>query len=444
MQTSIYVARGMLVESTKPTWFYGTSSEHSVYYQYEFHKAANVLAGMIQTEEPYYQPTPVAPQPFERSVGVFRGDPTFRCTQDDPCDSGWGLRILESSDITILGAGLYSWFSTYAQDCLATSSCQRTMAEIVGNHGDIIIHNLVTIGAVNMIKTDSDLITAKGNQAVDSHPYWSQLSRFEAREFKKAHSPIVRASVGDDMTDAIARLEADLATSCRMGNSCVDINDREAPTPSVIPTKPWSVTTRPAVPPSGRSLGSPSAASPEWRRRRASGGPTSTPGPTATAAAPRARSTCSLRRPVVATPGTRTTATRAGVATSRFAASTLATRPSLRVVRGESGTHGWFCFSSPCPPPPPPYQGAYCGALTLISSSSLREPQCPSGQDVIQQEFISLHGVGCATYSNFCCSRKQLSNCHWVGQGDCADVSKNTPSSSPSLFTTPSASRHGG
>jgi hypothetical protein len=47
---SVYVARGMLVESQGPVWLYGTASEHAVIYQYEFYNAAEVYASMIQTE----------------------------------------------------------------------------------------------------------------------------------------------------------------------------------------------------------------------------------------------------------------------------------------------------------------------------------------------------------------------------------------------------------
>jgi len=46
----VFFARGFLIESTEPTWLYGTASEHAVMYQYEFHKARNLMAGMIQTE----------------------------------------------------------------------------------------------------------------------------------------------------------------------------------------------------------------------------------------------------------------------------------------------------------------------------------------------------------------------------------------------------------
>ena len=41
-QISIYGARGMLIESQGPSWFYGTGSEHSVMYQYELFGAKNV------------------------------------------------------------------------------------------------------------------------------------------------------------------------------------------------------------------------------------------------------------------------------------------------------------------------------------------------------------------------------------------------------------------
>jgi len=52
VQNSVYFARGLLVESVEPTWLYGTSSEHAVFYQYNFHRARNIFAGMIQTESP--------------------------------------------------------------------------------------------------------------------------------------------------------------------------------------------------------------------------------------------------------------------------------------------------------------------------------------------------------------------------------------------------------
>lgn len=116
--TSIYNARGFLIESQAATWLYGTASEHSVYYQYNFNGAKKLFAGMIQTESPYYQPTPQPPYPFKDNVGAISGDPDFSCKPGDAgCDESWSVIIRNSQDIFIAGAGLYSWFSTYTQTC---------------------------------------------------------------------------------------------------------------------------------------------------------------------------------------------------------------------------------------------------------------------------------------------------------------------------------------
>ncbi len=117
VQTSVYVARGFLIESTKPTWLYATASEHSVYYQFQFFQASTVVGGLLQTEQPYYQPTPPPPKPYENAVGSFNGDPAFACNTTQPCDAGWALRMVGSEDITVFGAGFYSWFKTYSEDC---------------------------------------------------------------------------------------------------------------------------------------------------------------------------------------------------------------------------------------------------------------------------------------------------------------------------------------
>ena len=41
-QVSVYAGRGLLVESQGPCWFYGSSSEHSVLYQYQIYNATDV------------------------------------------------------------------------------------------------------------------------------------------------------------------------------------------------------------------------------------------------------------------------------------------------------------------------------------------------------------------------------------------------------------------
>lgn len=52
---NIATGRGMLVESTQGTWLTGTAFEHNTLYNYNFHAASNVYAGMQQCETPYWQ-----------------------------------------------------------------------------------------------------------------------------------------------------------------------------------------------------------------------------------------------------------------------------------------------------------------------------------------------------------------------------------------------------
>ncbi|KAJ7919716.1 putative exo-beta-1,3-glucanase [Mycena leptocephala] len=67
--------RGILVESARgPVWLVGTASEHHVIYQYAFNNAQNIYTGLIQTETPYFQPTPIPPAPF--STNPLYGDPS--------------------------------------------------------------------------------------------------------------------------------------------------------------------------------------------------------------------------------------------------------------------------------------------------------------------------------------------------------------------------------
>ncbi|KAK0746794.1 pectate lyase superfamily protein-domain-containing protein [Schizothecium vesticola] len=177
-QTSVYVARGLLIESQSATWLYSTSSEHSVLYQYNFHKARNIFAGMIQTESPYYQPTPKPPAPFAADVGRFYGDPDYSCkgTDFDGCDSSWAVLIRGSRNIFIAGAGLYSWFSTYTQDCIDKHECQKALLLLQDNGGNIRIQNLITIGAKYSWVQDGKGTLAADNLNVDSHPRWSQIT----------------------------------------------------------------------------------------------------------------------------------------------------------------------------------------------------------------------------------------------------------------------------
>ncbi|KFY05268.1 hypothetical protein O988_00131 [Pseudogymnoascus sp. VKM F-3808] len=145
-QISVYGARGMLIESQGPSWFYGTSSEHSVMYNYQVSGAKDIYMGHIQTETPYYQPNPIAPAPFDVDIAKdFPNDPDFsKCHGDTACAASWGLRVVDSSSVTIHGAGLYSFFQEYYQDCVDTFNCQQRVLEVTGSTG-VVIFNLYTV-----------------------------------------------------------------------------------------------------------------------------------------------------------------------------------------------------------------------------------------------------------------------------------------------------------
>lgn len=147
-QISIYSGRGVLIESQGPTWLYGTASEHNVLYQYQLLNASDIYLGHVQTETPYFQPSPGATSPF--TIGQFPCDPTFEdCDPGSSCEEAWALRILNSTNIFIHSAGFYSFFSDYSQDCVASEDCQLRLIDTSFSQG-LWIYNIFTKGVVQI------------------------------------------------------------------------------------------------------------------------------------------------------------------------------------------------------------------------------------------------------------------------------------------------------
>lgn len=150
-QIDVFNGRGVLIEGEGPVWGWATASEHSVLYNYQFNNASAVYLALIQTETPYYQGNPVATSPFD--VNTKYGDPDFKtsCAGDTTgtCERSWGVRAVNSKDVFIYGAGLYSFFDNYNQDCLKTQSCQANMVSLE----DSAVHffGLSTKASVNML-----------------------------------------------------------------------------------------------------------------------------------------------------------------------------------------------------------------------------------------------------------------------------------------------------
>jgi Pectate lyase superfamily protein len=187
-QLSVYSARGMLIESQEATWLYGTASEHNTFYQYNFHEAHNIFTTMIQTESAYYQPTPKPPAPFNGAVGKFIGDPNYDCKGGDfdGCDESWAVMMTGSENIHIGGAGTYTWFSTYSQDCVDSHSCQKTLWYVDSNYDNVRLQHVIGIGAKNVMVVDGKGISAADNLATTFHPAWSQISIYDVPSKGKA------------------------------------------------------------------------------------------------------------------------------------------------------------------------------------------------------------------------------------------------------------------
>ena len=160
-QIDIYNGRGVLIESQGPMWLYGTASEHSVLYNYQLQNASSIYMGIIQSETPYFQTNPAAPAPFTLNTQ----DPPFGSYTDDQDKKAWGLRIVDSSDILIYGAGLYSFFQNYDQKCGAAQNCQNRMVSVEGTTSNLNLFGLSTKASVSMVSTAGGYVSNNNGQA---------------------------------------------------------------------------------------------------------------------------------------------------------------------------------------------------------------------------------------------------------------------------------------
>jgi glucan 1,3-beta-glucosidase len=224
-RVSIAVARGLLLDSTSgPTWMFGTASEHSMLYQYNFKNATNTLAGMIQTEAPYFQAAggiANSPGPFMNlSMGLFAGDPWFPDTTcvgpRALCDFSWAVTMQQNTNLTIAGAGLYSWFDNYIETCVDTQNCQQRLVLDSGGNSGTFVFNLVTIGAVEMISNvdKADVVLAKNNTQAFGHPFWSALAAYTDDQSQKG-----MACTDDDTHPA-----CQVAWNCDLTQSYSDVD----------------------------------------------------------------------------------------------------------------------------------------------------------------------------------------------------------------------------
>ncbi|KXJ89777.1 glycoside hydrolase family 55 protein [Microdochium bolleyi] len=163
-QITIFAGRGIFIESTAGSfWLVGGAAEHFHLYNYQFAGTKNIFGSMLQTETPYYQPTPNAVQPFKVNTSLRDPDFVASCQGvSGNCANAWGLRIIDSSDIFIYGAGLYSFFNNYSTTCNLIANganCQSRMVSLEGSIKNVNIFDLSTIGTSDMITRDGRGLT---------------------------------------------------------------------------------------------------------------------------------------------------------------------------------------------------------------------------------------------------------------------------------------------
>jgi glucan 1,3-beta-glucosidase len=169
---SIYAGRGLLIESQKGRiWLSATGSEHHVLYQYQLVNTHDIYLGHLQTESPYFQPRPPARHPFPPVASLH--DPIFEvdcaASSTEPCESSWGMRVLNSRDVIVHGAGLYSFFNNYDHTCSRANStrhCQERVLTVQNSSENVKFLGLSTVGVRIMIVQDGvDLVPASPNNS---------------------------------------------------------------------------------------------------------------------------------------------------------------------------------------------------------------------------------------------------------------------------------------
>ncbi|KAJ7197151.1 exo-beta-1,3-glucanase, partial [Mycena pura] len=169
-QVSLFSGRGILSESQGPVWMIGTASEHHVMYEYSLVNAKSHYLGLIQTETPYFQPSPAPPAPF--SVNSAFNDPT----NWSGINAAWGLRVTTSTDIIVFGAGHYSFFMNFGQACLTPATCQAQIVDF-DSTSSVHLFSLSTVGTTFQVSVNQAGVinqSANPNGFAATVTSWSQ------------------------------------------------------------------------------------------------------------------------------------------------------------------------------------------------------------------------------------------------------------------------------
>ncbi|KAJ5226058.1 hypothetical protein N7468_007283 [Penicillium chermesinum] len=168
--TVISTGRGVLVEATKGTWLTGTGSEHNWLYNYNFHSAQNVYAGMLQTETPYMQgdgASQLAPAPWSADSAI--GDPDFSWCDggDGKCRSSLATNVEGGKDVLLYNSAAWAffngpWTGDYGPQC--DGDCQTNMMRVASSPDNLVWYSISTR------KTEVMVLDGESNPNSENHP----------------------------------------------------------------------------------------------------------------------------------------------------------------------------------------------------------------------------------------------------------------------------------
>ncbi|KAI0165858.1 glucan 1,3-beta-glucosidase GLUC78 precursor [Xylariaceae sp. FL1272] len=201
---NIWNGRGVLIEATNPVWLWGTASEHSVLYNYQVASAQNVFIAMAQTETAYMQGNPDATQGTTYSAGFFDPDFATLCdvSQQPRCARTLGMRITNSSDVFMFGAGMYSFFDNYNTSCSGgAQDCQDHMISIEQSE-NIHLYGISTKASVSMLDIDGESV------ALDKDYRGTYCAAIAQVDVKKSGSPTNSSTALSPATTATTQMSS--------------------------------------------------------------------------------------------------------------------------------------------------------------------------------------------------------------------------------------------
>ncbi|CAJ2511817.1 Uu.00g074420.m01.CDS01 [Anthostomella pinea] len=165
----VSVGRGVLIESTKPSWFVGLGSEHNTLYEVNIHDASNVFIGFQQSETPYWQgtnSTQLAPAPW--APLALPSDPDFSwCAGDEAqCRMSLYQTITKSTNLSLYAGGFWTFFNAN-EAC--EDACQDDAVRIDGDASTGVYYFGIGVNNVrNMVVRAGEALV----EAVDNEGGW--------------------------------------------------------------------------------------------------------------------------------------------------------------------------------------------------------------------------------------------------------------------------------